>query len=347
MRQFITQLAATLLLVAGPSLAQNPPPLQEGAPERYTVQPGDTLWGIAARFLKEPWRWQELWRLNQDQIKNPHRIYPGNVIVLDKSLGPAQMTLLPTVKLSPMVRTEPAESDAIPSIPPGKIEPFLTRPLVIEADGLDKAPRIVSTQENRVHLGPGGVAYVSGIGESKNPSWQIYRPGRALIDPDSKRTLGYEAIYLGTGRLVRTGNPATVEIVTSTREISAGDRLIAASAPTVNQYIPRPPLTDIRGRVVVLYDAITTAEGGKDSVIAINRGTRDGVEAGHVLALLRAGRSVPDPESTLSRDRAPAIQLPDERYGVVFIFRVFDSVSYALVMESSRPVSSGDIVRTP
>lgn len=347
MRQFITQLAAALLLVASPSFAQSPPQLQEDAPDRYIVEPGDTLWGIAGRFLKEPWRWQDLWKLNQDQIRNPNRIYPGNVIVLDRSRGPAQLTLLPTVKLSPTVRSEPAESDAIPSIPPGKIEPFLTRPLVIEADGLNKAPRIVSTQESRVHLGPGGIAYVSGIGESKNPSWQIYRPGRALVDPDSKRTLGYEAIYLGTGRLLKAGEPATVEIVTSAQEISTGDRLIATSAPTVNQYQPRPPRNDISGKIVALYGALTTAEGGKDSIVAINRGSREGVEMGHVLALMRAGPSVPDPASTLSRDRAPLIKLPDERYGIVFVFRVFDSVSYALVMESSRPVSSGDIVRTP
>ena len=328
------------------------PKLQEGAPDRYIVEKGDTLWSIASRFLKEPWRWQELWRLNRDQIKNPHRIYPGNVIVLDRSKSPAQLSLLPTVKLSPSIRREPAEADAIPSIPANKIEPFLTQPLVIEEDGLTNAPRIVATEENRVHLGVGGVAYVSGLGESKAAVWEIFRPGRPLVDPDSQKTLGFEAIFLGTARVLKPGEPATLQIISSKQEITRGDRLVASAGPVINQYAPHPPGTFLRARIISLYDRLVTSEGGKDSIVALNKGRRDGVENGHVLAIYRAGMAISDqrtPRFTLpwSSAKPREITLPDERYGIVFVFRVFDSVSYGLVMESSRPVTPGDIAQTP
>ncbi len=331
---------------------QSPIALQENAPDRYVVEKGDTLWGIASRFLKEPWRWQELWRLNKEQIKNPHQIYPGNVIVLDRSKSPGQASLLPTVKLSPTVRNEPVQSEAIESIPANKIEPFLTQPIVIEADGLEKAPRIVATEENRFHLGIGGIAYVSGLGDSKATVWEIFRPGRPLVDPDSQKTLGVEAIFLGTARLVKSGDPATLQIVSSKQEITKGDRLIASAGPVINRYAPHPPATFVRARIISLYDRLVTSEGGKDSIIALNKGRRDGLEMGHVLAIYRAGAVVSensDPKYNLlpSRERSPEVTLPDERYGVVFVFRVFDSVSYGLVMESSRPVTPGDIVQTP
>lgn len=343
-----TIIAVLAFLLAGAyAWAQSDIKLSENPPDRYIVQKGDTLWGIAGKFLKEPWRWGEIWRMNKEQIRNPHRIYPGNVVVLDRSGTSPQLALEPTLKLSPQVRAEPLDTDAIPAIPAGAIEPFLTKPLVIEQDGLQNAPRIVATEENRVHLGPGAKAYVSGLGQSTETTWQIFRPGRALIDPDSNQTLGFEAIYLGTGRIIRQGEPATMQIVTTAQEISQGDRMVPAGAPVINQYVPRAPATMVKGRIISLYDGLATSEGGKYSIISVNRGRRDGIELGHVLAVLRTGALIPDPQSTLSRDRAPMIKLPDERYGVVFVFRTFDAVSYALVMDSSRPVTPGDVVQTP
>lgn len=321
--------------------------LQESAPERYTVEKGDTLWSIANKFLKEPFRWPEIWRLNQEQIKNPNRIFPGDVLVLDRSKTPPQLSVLDTVKLSPGVKTEALPREAIAAIPAKIIEPFLTQPLVIDAGGLENAPRIVATEENRVHLGAGGVAYVSGIGANSSAEWQIYRPGKALIDPDTKAVLGYEAIFLGIGIVRRDGEPATLAIKSATQEISSGDRLIAMPLPTLNQYVPHAPSTFVRGRIIGMYNGLSTSESGRYSVVSVNKGKRDGMEAGHVLAVMRAGTTVADPKSEKSRDSAPTFKLPDERYGLLFVFRVFDAVSYALVMESTRPVEPADIIQTP
>ena len=321
--------------------------LQENAPDRHVVERGDTLWGIAGKFLKDPWRWGDLWRMNKDQVKNPNRIYPGDVIVLDKTTRTASIRPTETVRLSPQVREEKTGDDAIVAIPPRFIEPFLSQPLVIEAGGLEKAPRIVATQENRVNLGPGGLAYAIGVGGNTRTTWQIYRPGRELVDPDSKAVLGTEAVFLGTARVTRDGDPSTIEIVSAKREISNGDRLIAAGPVQMTQYIPHPPAVFMQGKVIGLYDGLATSESGRNSIIAINRGKRDGIEEGHVLAILRAGSMVADRESKLSRDTAPTFSLPAERYGLLMVFRVFDAVSYALVMESTRPVSPGDAVQTP
>lgn len=336
------------LLFSGVALAQSSVRLQETAPDRYVVEKGDTLWGIAGKFLKDPWKWPELWRLNQEQVRNPNRIYPGDVLVLDRSQNPPQLGLeSPTVKLSPRTYESPV-AESIPAIRSSVIEPFLTQPLVIEPTGLDNAPRIVATQENRVYLGSGGVAYVSGLGNAAQGSYQVFRPGRALVDPETKRTVGTEAVYLGTGRVVRGGDPATFQIVTAAQEISTGDRLIEVTAPSAVQYIPHPPTMPMQARIIGLYDRLPTSEGGKTSVIALNKGRRDGVEHGHVLAIYRTGATINPTATTVgTRKVADTVTLPDERYGLVFVFRVFENISYALVMASSRPVEPGDRLQTP
>jgi len=346
MSKSITWMLLSLCITAGQAVAQGAISLKEDAPDRYVVEKGDTLWSIANKFLKEPWRWPELWKLNQDQIKNPNRIFPGNIIVLDRASG-GSLALGTAVKLSPQIIAEPLSDQAIPAIPPNVIEPFLVQPLVIEVDGMNNAPRIVATEESRVYLGPGGNAYVSGLSDSKQLNWQIYRPGKALVDPDSNLTLGYEAVFLGTGRLTRPGDPATVQIVTAKQEIGSGDRLIASGRPIITEYLPHSPKTPIQAKAISIYGALVTSEAGRDAIVAINKGSRDGLENGHVLALYRAGAKVVDPSSELSRDTAPTFQLPDERYGLVLVFRTFSSVSYALIMESSRPVAPGDVLRTP
>jgi len=361
MQKSITALLALSLAgAAWLALAQGDLQVKDTAPDRYVVQRGDTLWSIATKFLKDQWRWPEIWRMNQEQIRNPHEISPGDVLVLDRSVSPPQLRLgeagggagkapeeSESVKLLPRVYTSPLAAGAIPAIPPKAIEPFLTQPLLIEEGGLDRAPRIIATEEDRVNVGQGNVAYVSGFGKATDPVWQIYRTGQPLVDPESSLTLGYEAVFLGTARVTRQGEPATVQIVNSKKEISAGDRLLPAPPTVIPQYVPHAPEAKVSGRIIALYDALFTSSGGRDSIISINRGRRHGLEPGNVLAIYRNVVIYDQQDYLKSRDRSPAIQLPPERYGLVYIFRTFNSVSYALVMESSRPVQGGDIVQNP
>lgn len=323
---------------------KTPLTLKPNAPERYTVVPGDTLWSIAERYTDSPWRWNELWNQNKDDIKNPHRIYPGNVIVLDRSKGQLAVSVN-TVKLSPQVRAE-AIGSAVPSIPPAIIEPFLTRPLVVEPDGLDNAPAIVAAEDNRVIMSGGSRAFVRNIGDSKATTWFVYRRGKPLVDPDSRTTLGYEAIYLGTAQIVRAGEPAVVQITSATQEVLIGDKLVAAGKPEVPTYAPRAPTVQVQGRVVSIYGgSASLGEAGIRSVIAINRGKSQGIEVGNVVSLHRPGATVAD-ASTPGKGSAPLV-LPNERYGLAFVFRVFDRVSYALVMNVSKPVNTQDLVQNP
>lgn len=365
MQKSITALLALVLWGTVPlALAQSDLTLKPTAPDRYVVQKGDTLWSIATKFLNDPWRWPEIWRMNQEQINNPHSLSPGDVLVLDRSATPPQLRQITavgpggaggsggvggaeTVKLSPRVYTDSLAAEAIPAIPPKAIEPFLTQPLIIEEGGLDNAPRIVATEENRVNVGEGGIAYVKGLGSAATQVWQVYRAGRPLIDPDNDRTLGFEAVFLGTARVTQSGEPATVQILNAKKEISAGDRLVAAPPPSVPMYVPHAPIIAINGRIIALYDALATSVGGRDSIISINRGKRDGLELGHVLAVYRNVVVHDQKDYLKSRGASPTIALPPERYGLVFIFRTFNSVSYALVMESTRPIQSGDIVQNP
>jgi hypothetical protein len=352
-RKSITTLAFVLAWAVSAGAAaqalKTPLAMKPDAPDRYVVVHGDTLWSIAQRYTDSPWRWPELWNLNKDEIKNPNRIYPGNVIVLDRSKG--QLTLFSdTVKLSPHVRAEATAQAAIPSIPPSVIEPFLVRPLVVEPDGLEKAPTVVATEESRVVLESGDRAFVRGIGDSKESTWLVYRRGLPLIDPDSNTTLGYEAIYLGTARVVRGGEPAVVQLTSVTREVEVGDKLIAAGTPDIPTYAPRAPSTPVQGRIISLYgDGTTLGEAGVQAVIAINRGKSQGIEVGNVVALYRSGASVAQEARASSKEskKQPLLTLPDQRYGLAFVFRVFDRVSYALVMSISKPVNKLDLVQNP
>ncbi len=375
LRKSITALAFfAISAVALGQAPSSPLTLRPDAPDRYVVVPGDTLWGIASRYTDSPWRWPELWGLNKDEIRNPHLIYPGYVIMLDRARGRLSIGGAPsggepssgepssgtpsgtpsgaptqarapagTVKLGPRVRVESLAKEEIPSIPSSVIEPFLSRPLIIEPDGLDKAPTIVGTQADRVILAAGNSAYVRGIGGAKEESWYVYRRGVPLIDPDNNQTLAYEAIYLGTARLERGGEPATVVLTSVAQEVGAGDKLVAAGRPQPINYAPHAPDNKIHGRVIGIYGSLgKVGEAGPQSIISINKGARDGLEVGHVLALYSLGGSVRD----VSRARG-TIKLPDERAGLAFVFRVFNRVSYALVMNITRPVSPLDVVQTP
>jgi hypothetical protein len=344
-RKCITTLAFVLSSAfAAGALAQAPKTpleLKADAPDRYTVVPGDTLWSISQRFTDSPWRWPELWNLNKDEIKNPHKIYPGNVIVLDRAKG--QLALSDTVKLSPRVRAESTARTVIPSIPPSVIEPFLVRPLVIEPDGLDRAPTIVAAEDSRVILEAGNRAFVRGMGDSKETNWFVYRRGPALVDPDSNTTIGYEAIYLGTARVTRPGEAAVIQLTSVTQEVGLGDKLVPAGKPEVPSYAPHAPTSPVQGRIISMYGGGTKlGEAGGGTVISINRGKEQGMEVGHVVALYRPGALVAERGGSTG-----PLTLPNDRYGLAFVFRVFDRVSYALVMTISRPVNPLDIVQNP
>ena len=339
-------------------VAQAGVPLSElapNAPDSHTVQPGDTLWGISGLFLKSAWRWPELWGMNLQQIRNPHLIYPGQVLVLEKVDGRARLRLAGsdggaptnTVRLSPRVRSELLDNGAIASIPLHLIGPFLAEAVVFNADELQTAPRIVATQEGRVMVSRGETAYVRGdLAGARD--FRLFRQLVPLRDPLTAEVLGYEGRYVGTAEATRaaeTGGPVLVPAtfrVTSTRlEAVVGDRLSPVPQQELVAYVPRAPANPVEGRIVGLYGDGLRA--GQNQVVSINRGQRDGMERGHVLALWRAGKAAVD---TTSGDKA-LMQLPDERHGMLFVFRVFDRVSYALILTVQDPVRAGDRFTQP
>lgn len=330
--------------------------IAEDAPERYVVKRGDTLWGISSRYLSDPWRWPELWRGNREQIKDPHWIYPGDVLVLDRATGTLSLERGRTQSKSDVVRVEPTErieaiEKAVPVIPANAIEPYLARPMVLDArmvngryeesDLLRDAPKLLGANEGRVILGTGDRAYVTGM-KSDALNWSVFRPGRRLVDPDTKELLGTEAIYLGAVRVVRRGDPAEVQIQSVKQEILPGDRLVVAERQVLTNYTLKRPEHEVRARVMTIYGAVDT--GGQFSVVTINKGKRDGLEVGNVLALFHSLPPIVDKQSNGTERR---VALPDERYGLVTVFRVTERVSYGLVMEVNRPLSVGDSLRNP
>jgi LysM repeat protein len=327
--------------------------LAANAPDTYAVKRGDTLWDISSIFLTSPWRWPELWGMNKEQIANPHLIYPGQTLRLVKSDGRARLEVAggeaapaagDVVRLSPTVRDSGGERDAIPSIPNRIIEPFLSRPAVISPDELAKYPRIVATQDQRVHVGVGDIAYARGIADERVERYLIFRPARPLFDPDDverRRPIAYEAFYLGVAQMTKGGDVATLRILESKEEVGIGDRLVPITRVPVMNYVPRRPDQPIDGRIVSIYSGLN--ETGTQSIVALNRGARQGVQVGHVLALLDTGETVLDRTS----DRREYIKLPDERIGAMFVFRVFDEISYALVLRVTKPVKIGDRFTQP
>ncbi len=333
--------------------------LAENVPDRYVVVKGDTLWGISARFLKDPWRWPDVWGLNKDEIKNPHWIYPGDVVVLDftgktprlrkdgaggnSSNGSEADWRLMDAKLSPTIRRQSLAVGAISSIPASAIQAFLTRPLVVGEEELNSAPTLVAGPENRIVLSAGDTAFAKGVVWEERAGWSVFRPGRRLTDPDTKELLGREAVYLGDAQISEFGEVSTVLLTKATKEISPGDRLAKTPPAQGLYYVPHAPAGLIKGRVIAGPDDTVTEIGSKQIVI-INRGSREGMEIGHVLALYRDRPSV-TPANAI--DPKEKIKLPAERYGMIFVFRVFDKVSYGLVMDATQPVNVLDVVQTP
>ncbi|MFV0681531.1 LysM peptidoglycan-binding domain-containing protein [Ottowia sp.] len=379
--------------------------LAANAPDQYTVRSGDTLWGISGLFLKSPWRWPELWGMNLKSIRNPHLIYPGQKLYLERVGGRAFLRTSrsgdgapsETIRVSPRTRVDVLGSGPLPTLQPHLIEPFLTESLIVDDESFERAPRIVAlANKDRILVSKDDRAYVRGLEDApllKAPGlptdFRVFRSAVPLKDPITEEILGYEAQYVGRANLVRgesevdeelasgrsndakappempeSGDskplmtaeeqqptaperkmmpvPATVDVVNSKEEMRPGDRLIPEPPRDFRSYVPHAPDIPIDARVVkVQGDAVRYA--GQNQVVILNKGLRDGVENGHVLALLTTGSQMVDKTD----DSRARIQLPDERNGLALVFRPFERTSYALVMEITSPVQVGDKLINP
>jgi hypothetical protein len=350
--------------------------LAPDAPDTYVIKPGDTLWRISGLYLRSPWRWPELWGMNMEEVHNPHRIYPGQTLYLEKINGRARLRAgeppagMPseTVRVSPKVRIAGLADPSIPTLPPQVIEPFLNEAILVEdAALLDLAPRIVSAPEDRVLITQGERAYVRGrigtpVVESdprRVEAYRVFRNAVPLYDPVTGQVLGYEAAYLGSAELARNESvqpvrvesgkvvdmlvPATVDITRAKEEMRVGDRLLPEPPRVFTSYVPRAPSLPVDGSIISVYgDAVALI--GQNQVVVINRGAAEGVENGNVMAILKSGRRILDRSEP--RERAQ-LKLPDERSGLMMVFRTFEHLSYALVLEITDTVTVGDRVVNP
>ncbi len=355
----VTRAAAVALVacaVAAPAQAAECA-FRPNAPDQHVVVKGDTLWDISGTFLQNPWCWPQVWGLNRDEIRNPHWIYPGQIIYFDRTRGRLSLTRPggdgrgepPITKLSPQLRSEALARDAVPAIPAGMIEPYLTQPLLVEANVLATAPRIVASQEGRVYLGTGDRVYVKGsLGGGK--TFQVFRPSGPLKDPQTGKVLAHEAAYLGSVTLDKEAAPGvdahSFRVSETRQEMGVGDLLIPMPPSPVRNYMPHAPERTVDARVMSIYSGVSYA--GQSQVVTVNRGSVDGLDVGSVLQLYHLGKTVPDPASkgVLGFGKRQ-LKLPDEQYGSLFIFRVFSNVSYGLIMQVTAPVEVGDVARSP
>ena len=355
--------------------AQSGVPLSElapNAPDEYTVKRGDTLWAISRLYLRSPWRWPELWGMNSTAIANPHLIYPGQKLYLDKSGGRARLSTrrgagdaVGTIKLSPRTRYDTLAGMALPTLNPSLIEPCLSEPIVVDENTLSLAPRIVAGNDSRVLMARGDRAYARGeanapLLEKAGPlnQYRVFRNATPLKDPLTGEILGYEAQYLGKVQLQRSETtevtkregadvvsvvPATIDVVSAREEMRAGDRLLPEPERQLVSYAPRAPQSTVtEGRIVSIYgNAVQFA--AQNQVVAINKGTRDGIESGHVLAILKNGETIVDRTGGAKE----ILKLPNERIGLLMVFRPFEKVSYALVLEISDTPKAGDLLVNP
>lgn len=345
--------------------------LAPNAPDTYVVKRGDTLWDISRMYLKSPWRWPELWGMNLKALPNPHLIFPGQTLYLDKSDGYARLRTQPTggsdtVRLSPRTRTDSLASLALPTLKTHLIAPFLVEPLVADAATIEQAPRLVATTDQRVLMAAGDRVYARGNPDaplSTKPgqprSFRVFREAIPLKDPVTGEVLGYEARYLGNAELARSetteeisdgkGNlkqepvPATVDITSTKEEIRAGDRMLPEPPRTFKNYIPHEPQTSVNALVVSIYGSTPVAVAGQNQVVAINMGTAQGMEPGHVLTLLTQGDRVRD----TTAEGKPTIKLPSEHNGLAMVFLTFERVSYALLLDVRTGVRVGDRLVNP
>lgn len=323
--------------------------LNPAHPDTYVVKKGDTLWDISSMFLRDPWYWPEIWYVNP-QVENPHLIYPGDVLTLVYVDGQPQIrssrggtaSASGTERLSPRIREEQL-TEAVTTIPYEAIAPFLSKGMVLTKDEINDLPHIVALRDDHLIGATGNEAYVRGNVAPVDSAYSVVHIGDKLVDPDDGDVLGYEGIYVADGLVRRGGDPATLTLGQSQREAMRGDRLIASSAPLPLQFQPRSPDRPVEGRVVHVVDGVTQI--GQYQVIVINRGTRHGLAPGHVLSVWQAGKRVTDNVDSSLFGRK--VQLPDERAGTLMVFKTYDRLSYALVMQAEGPIHTLDNVRNP
>jgi hypothetical protein len=342
---FKKKIAALLLtlLIYAPFASSNEVALNPDHPQQYVVVKGDTLWDISARFLRDPWLWPEVWHVNQ-QIANPHLIFPGDLISLVYIDGRPRLQVTRGAggdeKLSPRIR-EMDLDQAIPAIPLNAINQFLSRPRLVDDETLQKAPYIASIVDRRVMAGIGDKIYVRGFEGQIGQSWVMVRKGDAYIDPDTGELLGYEAIYLGDARVNSAGETSILTVTKSEKEALMADRLLPSEDRTiVTSYQPHPPKQTIDGKIIAVFNGVQYI--GQYNIVAINRGTNHGLDEGTVLAIYQKGATVPDPVN-----KGQKITLPDERAGEMMVFRTHEKMSYALILRAFKEMQVLDLVRNP
>ena len=313
-------------------------------PEHYTVRKGDTLWDIAGRFLRDPWRWPDIWYVNP-QVSNPHLIYPGDELELVYIDGKPQLRVKRgprVVKLSPEVRATPWDG-SIPTVPVDAIAPFLSRPYVLSQEELDAAPYIVDFVDEHIIGGSGQGAYVRSIDAAEPKKFDVVRPGGPYKDADTGEVLGYEAQYVGSSELQRTGDPATVFLNRTQIEAIIGDRLLpVVGDEPISDFYPKAPETEVKGSIISVLNGVSQI--GQYNVVVLDRGARDGLSPGTVLRVDQRGETIRDVVSKNPREK---VTLPDEEAGLLMVFRTFDRVSFGLVMEATRAMHVLDRVRNP
>ncbi|QXG37892.1 LysM peptidoglycan-binding domain-containing protein [Pseudomonas viridiflava] len=334
-----------LLLLTASGLVQAQVQLREGHPQSYTVATGDTLWDISGKFLREPWKWREIWRANP-QVRDPDLIYPGDTLSLSYVDGQPRVTLnrgesRGTIKLSPRVRSTPVV-EAIPSIPLGAINAFLISNRIVDnAEQFQQAPYIVAGNAERVLSGSGDRVYARGTLDPAHTVYGIFRQGKVYTDPDTDEVLGINADDIGGGEVVATeGDVSTLMLQRSTQEVRLGDRLFASEERAINStFMPSAPQTPVEGLILDVPRGVTQI--GVMDVVTLNRGRRDGLTEGNVLAIYKTGEKVRD------RVTGESVKIPDERSGLLMVFRTYDKLSYALVLHANRSLAIMDKVRNP
>ena len=334
-----------LLMLAMAGLAQAQVQLKDGYPQRYTVVRGDTLWDISGKFLRQPWQWPQLWHANP-QIANPDLIYPGDSLVLGFVDGQPQLMLergasRGTIKLSPKVRTTPV-AEAIPSIPLESINSFLlTNRIMDSAEAFNAAPYIVAGNAERVLSGIGDRIYARGAFDPAQSVYGIFRQGKVYTDPETQEFLGINADNIGGGEIVATeGDISTLVLQRSREEVRLGDRLFSDEQRAVNStFFPSAPQSDIHGVIIDVPRGVTQI--GKYDVVTLNRGTRDGLREGNVLAVYKTGETVRD------RITGEQVKVPDERSGLLMVFRTYEKLSYGLILNANRSLAVMDKVGNP
>lgn len=328
--------------------AQQEAILRDDHPDRYTVVKGDTLWDISNRFLNNPWMWPEIWYVNP-QIENPHLIFPGDDITLIYLDDQPRLTVersearrVPpgTVKLSPSVHVVPLD-EAIPAIPLDAIEAFLSRSRIVSAAELEEAPYVVAGSQGRLLASTGDSVYARGEFPADVNQYGVYRRGDVYTDPETGELLGVQALDIGSVSMKGLeGDIATTEVTRVAEEMRIKDRLLTQEERAVDpNFFPSAPDADVDGVILAVEGGVTQV--GKMSVVVINRGEREGLAEGNVLAVYKRGETTRDPVA------GDVIQLPDERAGLLMVFRSFEKLSLGLVLEADRPLRINDKVRNP